>query len=390
MGDYHFVYKDLEGTSTQWDDIQTKLGNLPPKPPVFKPPTFTPSEDEDSKSWIDNKIEDKLKDLEDDTNLDEDHFLVEYRKKRLAEMKEVTKVSRFGSVIPISGVDFVCEVSQVESNVWVAMFLYKEGIAECGVVLNCLEELATKYPMTKFVKIVSTDCIQNYPNRNLSTLLVYNNGAVKATYVGMHHFGRRCTLRGNTSTKMTNPCEVDHLEQTPSVECHFSQSDYLEKYEKDNNAELVIFKASISGVGCAFSAGGDLKMFYDGRNSCQLMVLFQVALAHGIDIGGGDYLALTGARLNGKELVEVGLVTHFVPSERLLELNSGDVHVVKSVIQGFSSDVSPDDRSILHKHAIIDKCFSKESVKEIIQSFGNWNYFAAVRLGLLGKSYRNL
>ncbi|KAF5959719.1 hypothetical protein HYC85_000928 [Camellia sinensis] len=47
---------------------------------------------------------------------------------------------------------------------------------------------------TKFVKIISTDCIPNYPDCNLPTLLVYNNGAVKANYVGLHNFGRRCTL----------------------------------------------------------------------------------------------------------------------------------------------------------------------------------------------------
>lgn len=29
----------------------------------------------------------------------------------------------------------------------------------------------------------------------------------------------------------------------------------------------------------------------------------------------GEYLGLTGARLNGKELVAAGLATHFVPSE---------------------------------------------------------------------------
>ncbi|KAI7984901.1 hypothetical protein LOK49_LG14G00629 [Camellia lanceoleosa] len=44
MANYHFMYKDVEGASTQWDDIQKKLGNLPPKPPSFKP-----AEDEDSK-----------------------------------------------------------------------------------------------------------------------------------------------------------------------------------------------------------------------------------------------------------------------------------------------------------------------------------------------------
>lgn len=83
MGDYHFVYKDVEGASTQWDDIQRKLGNLPPKAPVFKPDPFTPGEDEGSKSkdkdWIDEKTQDELDDLEDDPDLNDDRFLQEYR-----------------------------------------------------------------------------------------------------------------------------------------------------------------------------------------------------------------------------------------------------------------------------------------------------------------------
>lgn len=198
MADYHFVYKDVEGASTQWDDIQRKLGNLPEKPPPFKPPPFTPAEDEDSKpkdkSWIDSKTQDELEDLEDD--LDDDRFLEEYRKKRLAEMKETAKVAKFGSIIPISGPDFIREVSQAPPDVWVVVLLYKEGFAACELLMKCLEELARRYPATKFVKIISTDCIPNYPDRNLPTLLVYNNGAVKANYVGLHIFGRRCTPEG--------------------------------------------------------------------------------------------------------------------------------------------------------------------------------------------------
>ncbi|KAK2661522.1 hypothetical protein Ddye_000096 [Dipteronia dyeriana] len=200
MGDYHVVYKDVEGASTQWDDIQTKLGNLPPKPPAFKPPSFEPAPDQDSlpkdKSWVDNKTEEELEELEDDPDLDDDRFLEEYRKKRLAEMREATKLSRFGSVMLISGSDFVREVSQAPPDVWVVVILYKEGFPECGVLMECLEELARKYPATKFVKIISTDCIPNYPDRNLPTLLVYNNSAVKANHVGLRSFGRRCTPEG--------------------------------------------------------------------------------------------------------------------------------------------------------------------------------------------------
>lgn len=198
MADYHFVYKDVEGASTQWDDIQRKLGNLPPKPPAFKPPPFTPAEDQDSKpkdkTWINDKTEEELEELEDD--LDDDRFLLEYRKKRLAEMREATKIAKFGSVMPISGSDFIREVSQAPPDVWVVVILYKDSYPDCEILMQCFEELAKKYPATKFVKIISTDCIPNYPDRNLPTVLVYNNSAVKANYVGLHSFGRRCTPEG--------------------------------------------------------------------------------------------------------------------------------------------------------------------------------------------------
>lgn len=42
-------------------------------------------------------------------------------------MREEAKVLRFGSIIPISGSDFVREVSQAPPDVWVVVHLYKEG-----------------------------------------------------------------------------------------------------------------------------------------------------------------------------------------------------------------------------------------------------------------------
>lgn len=49
------------------------------------------------------------------------------RKKRLVEMREAAKIAKFGSVIPISGSDFVREVSQAPEDVWVVVLLYKDG-----------------------------------------------------------------------------------------------------------------------------------------------------------------------------------------------------------------------------------------------------------------------
>lgn len=210
-------------------------------------------------------------------------------------------------------------------------------------------------------------------------------------------------------------------------------AEYLERWEKDENAQLVIIK----GTGRAFSAGGDLKMFYDGKkskDSCLEVVYrmywlcyhihtykkVQVALVHGISMGGGaslmvpmkfsvvtektvfatpeasigfhtdcsfsyvlshlpgrlgEYLALTGARLNGKELVTAGLATHFVPSEklpevekRLMSLTSGEENAVRSAIDEFAVEVQLDEESILNKKAVIDECFSKDTVADIIKS----------------------
>ncbi|KAI3733550.1 hypothetical protein L6452_12993 [Arctium lappa] len=208
----------------------------------------------------------------------------------------------------------------------------------------------------------------------------------------------------------------------------------LEKWEKDEDAKLVIIK----GAGRAFSAGGDLKMFYDGRtskDSC-LEVVYrfywlcyhihtykkpQVALVHGISMGGGaslmvpmkfsvvtektvfatpeasigfhtdcgfsyilsrlpghlgEYIALTGARLSGEELVASGLTTHLVPLDklsalenRLVSLNSGSESAVKAAIEEFSLDVQIGEESVLNKRPIIDECFSKDSVEEILESF---------------------
>ena len=155
-----------------------------------------------------------------------------------------------------------------------------------------------------------------------------------------------------------------------SSEVVLKLAEFLETWEKDDKTKLILIK----GAGRAFSAGGDLKMFYDGReskDSC-LEVVYrmywlcyhihsykktQVSLVNGISMGGGaslmvpmkfsvvtektvfatpeasigfhtdcgfsyihsrlpghlgEFLALTGARLNGKELVAIGMATHFL------------------------------------------------------------------------------
>lgn len=78
MTEYHTIYKGPEGETTQWEDIQRRLGNLPPKAPVWKPEKYTPEAEEvKDKAWVDDRDGEELSDLEDEFT--DDRFMEEYR-----------------------------------------------------------------------------------------------------------------------------------------------------------------------------------------------------------------------------------------------------------------------------------------------------------------------
>ncbi|KAF3493678.1 hypothetical protein DY000_02052002 [Brassica cretica] len=188
-----------------------------------------------------------------------------------------------------------------------------------------------------------------------------------------------------------------------SSEVVLKHAEDLETWEKDDNAKLIV----INGFGRRSFPANELKMFYDDQYSGLKNVYRMYWLCYHIHtykktqdfatpeanfgfhiecgfsyihsrLPGhlGEFLALTGAILNGKELVAIGMATHFVPRAkvvalmaRLARLDSGDTDVVRSTIEEFSEKVDLDKDSILNKQSIIDACFSKESVKQIIQAF---------------------
>ncbi|KAK4738433.1 hypothetical protein R3W88_002130 [Solanum pinnatisectum] len=102
----------------------------------------------------------------------------------------------------------------------------------------------------------------------------------------------------------------------------------------------------------------------------------------------GEYAGLTGARFDGAEMLACGLATHFVPSERLtfleqelVKVNTIDPDVISAIISHVSNipklkaespykQVSSFNISVMVMK-IIDRCFSRRTVKEIISSLEN-------------------
>jgi enoyl-CoA hydratase len=96
------------------------------------------------------------------------------------------------------------------------------------------------------------------------------------------------------------------------------------------------------------------------------------------DVGAGRYLsrlrgriaqflALTGARLDGAECVALGLATHYIPSDRLDAVKSRLMEVpehVEAILRAAS--VEPPPARIADHYAIIDRCFASDRLEEIL------------------------
>ncbi|KAL5713160.1 3-hydroxyisobutyryl-CoA hydrolase [Ranunculus cassubicifolius] len=197
-------------------------------------------------------------------------------------------------------------------------------------------------------------------------------------------------------------------------------------YEDDRNVKLVIVK----GTGKAFCAGGDVaviaqlcKFFWDEFGLSYVIATFkktQVSILNGYVMGAGSwiathgrfrvvtentvfslpetslgistdaggsyylpripgsfgvYLALTGARLDGSEMIACGLATHFVSAsklesleEALMQVNTSDPRVISIIIDEFSQRPDLNPESAYNSLDVIDKCFSKGTIEEILSA----------------------
>ncbi|CAG8471480.1 10027_t:CDS:2 [Paraglomus brasilianum] len=174
---------------TEWNDILRARGILPPRPG----PTEEEIADEMDRAiaaaqdrHLEEKQLDELDELEDE---EDERVLMEYRRMRIAEMKAQAMREKYGEVIHISKPEFVKEVSEASKDDWVVVHLYRDDIPHCRLVNSYLNTLSKKYKSTKFVKIIGDQCIPNYPDKNLPTLLVYGEGDIRAQVVGLAQLG---------------------------------------------------------------------------------------------------------------------------------------------------------------------------------------------------------
>ncbi|XP_026332893.1 viral IAP-associated factor homolog [Hyposmocoma kahamanoa] len=183
---------------TEWNDVLRAKGILPPKEKEISEAEIVnmieqtiqakQAEKEKQLSELDLDGLDELEDSEDEAVIEQ------YRQRRIAELKRLAEKPRFGGVQEISGQDYVQEVNKAGEGIWVVIHLYKQGIQQCALINQYMNQLASKFPYTKFLKAIAQTCIPNFPEKNLPSIFVYFEGDLKKQFVGPHE------LRGTALT----------------------------------------------------------------------------------------------------------------------------------------------------------------------------------------------
>ncbi|KAH8380465.1 hypothetical protein KR009_010837, partial [Drosophila setifemur] len=181
---------------TEWNDVLRAKGIIGPKAKeaaitedqiqammsdAIQRRTDLPQSEGQRDKMIDDMSLDELDELEDS---EDEAVLEQYRQKRMAEMRATAEKARFGSVREISGQDYVNEVTKAGEGIWVVLHLYANGVPLCALIHHHMQQLAVRFPQTKFLRSVATTCIPNFPEKNLPTIFVYHESQMRKQFIG--------------------------------------------------------------------------------------------------------------------------------------------------------------------------------------------------------------
>ena len=85
--------------------------------------------------------------------------------------------------------EWIAQVTEGSRHNWVVVHLYQDSIVECKVLDEALLVVAKKFKYIKFLKIRSTQAIENWPEKNLPTLFCYFEEKLGAQLITLKDVG---------------------------------------------------------------------------------------------------------------------------------------------------------------------------------------------------------
>ena len=210
---------DDPNADTEWNDILRKHKIIPERPPSRSKAleeAYVATQQLLHETRLEGKDLDELDELED---LEDDEFLEIYKRKRIAEMERVKRAPH-GQVYPLAKPEYTKEVTEAsmgagegeegeqEHNngkdkgegvpVLVNLTAPAPGHVESRMLSSLWRTAATKYPDVKFCEMRADLAIENYPERNCPTILVYRSGNIVRQVVTLREWGgvERTGLKG--------------------------------------------------------------------------------------------------------------------------------------------------------------------------------------------------
>lgn len=196
-----------ESEDSEWNDILRAKGVIPERAPS---PTAKLEEalEEAIAKQHENRLEDKdLSDLEELEDDEDEDFLEAYKMKRLNEIRKLQERSKFGEVFHINKPEYNKEVTlasqgkkyegsqtdddseEDDSGVYVFVHLSLQSKLQSRILSHLFQSAASKFREVKFVEIPANRAIENYPESNCPTLIVYYRGEVIKNMITLLELG---------------------------------------------------------------------------------------------------------------------------------------------------------------------------------------------------------
>lgn len=165
--------------------------------------------------------------------------------------------------------------------------------------------------------------------------------------------------------------------------CEYGKNFFKKEYTMDYTIGQYRkpYIALIDGITMGGGVGISVHGKYRIATEKTLFAMPETAIGLFPDVGGsyflsrlegklGLYLALTGQRLKGKDVVKIGFGTHFVESKDIPKLFDALIKVdgdVDGVIKNHAQDISSHTFSLAPNMALINEAFSAPTVEEILK-----------------------
>ncbi|KMZ56755.1 3-hydroxyisobutyryl-CoA hydrolase [Zostera marina] len=214
----------------------------------------------------------------------------------------------------------------------------------------------------------------------LTTFFIAFEEATDVKLIILKGNGRAFSAGGDVSA-VARDCINGHW----SIGTHFFWNEFILNYiiATYSKPQVSIFNGFVFGGGAGLSIHGKFRVATENA----VFAMPETGIGHFPDVGStyflsrligyfGEYVGLTGVKLVSSEMYACGLATHIVPSkdlllleEKLVEADSLDINVISTIIDSFSHVMIPLKQNSAYKMMnVINKCFSKATVEEIIDS----------------------